>query len=133
MKGYYWSREQAPSDCTCEPGGMDDIRHDLGCPLRSGPEESMHARVDEERARRIAIQMTVSRRADERVRMQDPAFRDRRHSEHVRDLVKLLGDVGAADPDAYPYLSVDGLQDALVELAAEVQAYMEAIARDIAR
>jgi hypothetical protein len=31
-------REERPAPltaCTCEPGGPDDIRHDLGCPCRA--------------------------------------------------------------------------------------------------
>ena len=97
------------------------------------PEESMHARVDEERARRIAIHSTVDRRVDDRVRMQDPAIRDLSHAEHVRSMVVLLGEVGAMDPNGWPDIGVEALQDILADFAAEIQAWMEANLRDAAQ
>lgn len=103
------------------------------------PEESMHARVIEERARRTAIHATVDRKVDDRVRMLDPAFRDRSHAEHVRDLVVSLGEIGALDPSADEpdfapaWSSIEALQDTLVDLAADVQAWMESNLRDAAR
>lgn len=88
------------------------------------PEQNAQARVDNERARRIAIQSTVSRRVDDRVRMLDPAFRLCDHAEHVRRMVVQLGDIGARDP------GTEGLQEALTDLAADVQALLEANLRD---
>lgn len=97
------------------------------------PEESMHARVDEERARRIAIHSTVDRRVDDRVRMLDPAIRDLSHAEHVRRLVVFLGEVGALEPRWGTGITPEILQDVLVDLAADVQAWMEANLRDAAQ
>lgn len=93
----------------------------------------MHVRVEEERARRIVIQATVSRRVDDLTRMLDPSVRDRSHAENVRSLVMSLGEVGALEPDQWPDVSADELQEALAHHAALVQAWMESNLREAAQ
>lgn len=97
------------------------------------PESEAQARVDNERARRTAIQAGVSRWVDEKVRMLDPAIHGWTHAERVRRLVVKLGDVGALDPDEWPGATMEGLQTVLTELAADIQLWMEAQLRDLAR
>lgn len=96
------------------------------------PEREIQSRVDNERARRIAIQAMVSRRVDERTRMLDPALRNCSHAEHVRRLAVFLGEIGALDPaGSWDFqIAVEQCQEVLVELAAYSQAWMETIARD---
>ena len=97
------------------------------------PEADAWARVDNELARRIAIQASIARKTGELVRMMDPALRHCSHAEHVRRLVVQLGTIGALDPDyiadAEPIR--EQLQKALVDLAADVQALMEANLREV--
>ena len=100
---------------------------------------SLAQQRDDDLARRVSIQASVSRRVDERLRMLDPAITHCSHAEHVRRLVVFLGEIGALDGDDWPMTAededdlFDRLQNALVDLAADVQAWMESNARNAAR